>query len=189
MATLYKVKVWGIPYWSSRDRTLDVGDRVRFLVGIFGHTGEICPVGGSIDEKIKYFNSLEGNVEKNRILIRNMHREMREEAGITDIDLHTHQNVPTYCYRWKDHVYTCNAAVCFIDISNLVSSMEEESCFLVKTNASGFRDNELSRTMFVTRNTLNVTQTDRIWPIFRYFVNSRSFSVACGRIKHQNYEA
>eukprot|EP00798_Chlamydomonas_sp_ICE-L_P023689 gene23690-9229_t len=62
MATLYKMKVWGIPYWSSRDRTLDVGDRVRFLVGIFGHTGEVCPVGGSIDEKINYFNSLKGNV-------------------------------------------------------------------------------------------------------------------------------
>jgi 8-oxo-dGTP pyrophosphatase MutT (NUDIX family) len=180
---VHNVKVWAIPYWKPKY----TGESIRFLVGVFGDgSREVCPIGGSIEESLEDFNGLTDNFSKNKLLIQNMHREMREEAGITQIDLSTHTKVLTYCYRWIDGVHVCTATVYFVDISDMIASITDETAFIRVTGSSEFKDNELETIKFLSMSDLmSMSGSSRMWSVFGCFVQSRIFKQACQIISKQ----
>lgn len=173
----YEIKVWTIPYWKCQTSNM-----IRCLVGMYNNTGELCPIGGSINENVVKFDQLPTNKQKNAILIRNAEREMCEEAGITSIDLHTHKNVYPYCFRWIKESHICTSTVYMIDISNMISNMDEEKAFIRHCQMTE-TDKELECIMFIPLSQLlmintSVTRANSvpIWDVFRHFLGSRIFN-------------
>jgi len=184
------MKVWIIPYV--------IGKAVDplLLVGKFAGTNELCPIGGSIMESYNEFYRMESRMKQNLLLIQNVERELREEAGIIGLDLATCPNASVCCFRWRDDQYSCNAAVYFVDISHILNGSRYNGSvekFLTHTNGSRMRDKEIACTVLISKPELmkcrganNSTSaspgTGTLWHVFEHFLRSRVFASQYDRI-------